>query len=254
MFRLLSLFLLATLPLAAQNSPSPASPGKTGAHKTGTARTKSSATNQNPETPPMPTVDKPTAVMDTTAGRLTCTLFPDKAPNAVANFVGLATGSKDWKNLKTGKMMHRVPLYNGTTFHRVIPNFMIQGGDPLGNGTGGPGYEIQDEFPDVKFDVPGRLAYANSGPNTSGSQFFITEVPTPHLDTIGHYTIFGTCDDATVALVKSIARRARDERTDSPYDPVKIVKITILGMSTAPAPRAKATTTTTRGGKAVKKP
>jgi peptidyl-prolyl cis-trans isomerase A (cyclophilin A) len=190
----------------------------------------------------MPVVDRPTAIIDTTAGRMSCTLLPSQAPKSVENFVGLATGTKDWKNLKTNKTMHHVPLYDGTIFHRVIPNFMIQGGDPLGNGTGGPGYEIPDEFPGLKFDGPGRLAYANTGtPNTAGSQFFITEAATTWLDTTGHYTIFGTCDDATVALVKKIARLARDERTDRPFDPVKIEKVTILGMSATPAPSAKTT-------------
>ena len=188
-----------------------------------------------PATEPMPKVDKPTAVIDTTAGRMTCELFPDKAPQSVANFAGLASGTKEWKDPKSGKPEHK-PLYNGTIFHRVIPNFMIQGGDPLGTGTGGPGYEIPDENQGNTFDVAGRLAYANAGPNTDGSQFFITEAPTPWLnDGDGHhYTIFGQCDDATVELVKNIARRARDERNDRPYDPVVINKITILGYK-APA-------------------
>jgi cyclophilin family peptidyl-prolyl cis-trans isomerase len=193
------------------------------------------------ESASMPAATKPTAIIDTTAGRLTCTLFPNKSPNSVANFVGLATGAKEWKDPKTSKVMRNKPLYNGTIFHRVIPNFMIQGGDPLGNGTGGPGFEMADEFPDVKFDVAGRLAYANSGANTNGSQFFITEVPTPHLDAPGHYTIFGTCDEASVELVKQIARRPRDERNDRPFDPVAINKITILGykLPSAAAPAAK---------------
>jgi len=189
---------------------------------------------------PMPAATKPTAVIDTTAGRMTCTLFPNKSPNSVANFVGLATGAKEWKDPKTSKMMRNKPLYDGTIFHRVIPNFMVQGGDPLGNGTGGPGFEMADEFPDVKFDVAGRLAYANSGANTNGSQFFITEVPAPHLDAPNHYTIFGTCDEATVELVKQIARRPRDERNDRPFDPVVINKITILGYK-LPAASAPAT-------------
>ena len=177
---------------------------------------------------PMPQVSAPTAVIDTTAGRMTCTLFPDKAPNSVANFVGLADGSKPWKDPKTDKMSHK-PLYDGTIFHRVIPNFMVQGGDPLADGTGGPGFNMNDEIsPDLKFDVGGRLAYANSGPNTNGSQFFITEGPTSWLD--GKYTIFGQCDQKTVDLVKDMARRARDERNDRPYDPVKINSVTILGM------------------------
>src|SRR2546423_11725477 len=105
----------------------------------------------------MPSAAKPTAIIETTAGRMTCTLFPNKSPNSVANFVGLATGSKEWKDPKSGKIMRHKPLYEGTVFHRVIPNFMVQGGDPLGNGTGGPGFEMSDEFPDVKFYVAGRL-------------------------------------------------------------------------------------------------
>ena len=238
MFRMLPLLLLLSWTMSAQTNPGPAPTSKPpkSAHKSATAK------DAAPDVPAMPTVDKPTAIIDTSAGRLTCTLIPDQSPKAVANFVALATGTKDWKNPETKKPMHHVPLYNGTIFHRVIPGFMIQGGDPLGNGMGGPGYEIPDEFPNLKFDAPGRLAYANSGPNTNGSQFFITEVPYPSLDSPGHYTIFGTCDDATVTLVRDIARRARDERNDRPYDPVKIVKITILGMPTASAPTAKATT------------
>lgn len=167
---------------------------------------------------------EPTAVIETTAGNITCTLFPDKAPLSVANFIGLATGTKDWKNPKTGKIMHDVPLYDGTIFHRVIPNFMIQGGDPIGTGTGDPGYQIKDEVSSsLTFNQPGRLAYANSGPNTNGSQFFITEVPYESLN--GHYSIFGQCQDLDV--VKKIARMARDPRNDRPYDPPKIIKIKI---------------------------
>src|SRR5260370_34854709 len=112
---------------------------------------------------------------------------------------------------------------------------MIQGGDPLGDGTGGPGYEIPDEFPDVKFDLPGRLAYANSGPNTDGSQFFITEGPTPWLDS-GHYTILGTCDAATVTLVKKIALFRRHEGDGRPFDSANIERITIRGVPTASIP------------------
>jgi len=182
----------------------------------------------------------PKAVFDTTAGQLTCELFPKEAPKTVANFIGLAEGTKDWKNPKTGKMEHGVPLYNGTIFHRVIPNFMIQGGDPEGTGEGGPGYSFEDEFsPDLKFDQPGRLAMANSGPGTNGSQFFITEVPTPWLD--GHHTIFGQCTPESVELVKQIARKATDPRTNMPYDPVKINKITIIG-GPKPATTHRATT------------
>src|SRR5277367_1761372 len=169
----------------------------------------------------------PTAIIETTAGKLSCTLFPDVAPIGVANFIGLSNGTKDWTSPVTHQKKHGVPLYDGTIFHRVIPNFMIQGGDPTGTGTGDPGYEFKNETsPDLKFDRPGRLAYANSGPDTNGSQFFITEVPYPSLN--GGYTIFGQCDAASVTLVKQIARMSRDSN-DKPYKPVKINHITITG-------------------------
>jgi peptidyl-prolyl cis-trans isomerase A (cyclophilin A) len=176
----------------------------------------------------------PTAIIDTTAGKLTCVLFPDKSPIGVANFIGLARGTKDWTNPATGRKMHGVPLYNGTIFHRVIPNFMIQGGDPIGTGEGDPGYKFKNETsPDLQFDRPGRLAYANAGPDTNGSQFFVTEVPYPSLN--GGYTIFGQCDDPSVELVKKIARMPRNGN-DRPNDPPKIVKITILHAGGAHAP------------------
>ena len=188
---------------------------------------------------------QPTAIMDTTAGKMTCVLFPDKAPIGVKNFIGLATGTRDWKNPVSGSTKHNVPLYDGTIFHRVIPNFMIQGGDPAGNGTGDPGYKFKNEVSsDLLFDKPGRLAYANSGPDTNGSQFFITEVATPHLN--GNYTIFGQCDDATVELVKQIARMGTDPSNDKPFRPVKINHIKIVYGST--------TTAAKPAGTAVKKP
>ncbi len=175
----------------------------------------------------------PTAIIDTTAGKLTCTLFPDKAPIGVANFIGLAQGTKDWTNPVSHAKKHGVPLYDGTIFHRVIPEFMIQGGDPAGTGSGEIGFEFKNETsPILKFDRPGRLAYANAGPDTNGSQFFITEVPYPHLN--GGYTIFGQCDEATIALVKQIARMGRDSN-DRPYRPVKINHITIAKAGAAPA-------------------
>src|SRR5947209_5607212 len=178
------------------------------------------------------------AIIDTTVGKMTCTLFPEKAPIGVANFVGLATGTKDWKNPVSGVTKHGVPLYDGTIFHRVIPGFMIQGGDPAGNGTGDPGYKFKDEIVSgLTFDKAGRLAMANSGPNTNGSQFFITEVPTPHLN--GHYNLFGQCDEPSVELVKKIARMARDPRDDRPFRPVRITHITIVSASSAAAPAAK---------------
>jgi len=129
------------------------------------------------------------ATFKTSMGDIVVKLLPEKAPKTVENFLGLAEGTKEWKDPKSGQTMKK-PLYDGTIFHRVIPQFMIQGGDPLGTGTGGPGYKFADEIgPDNKFSKPGLLAMANAGPNTNGSQFFITEVPTPWLDR-GH-TIFG---------------------------------------------------------------
>jgi peptidyl-prolyl cis-trans isomerase A (cyclophilin A) len=202
--------------------------------KTGTPAKSSSAAKPATST-------KPTAIIKTTAGDMTCTLFPDKAPVGVENFIGLASGTKDWKNPVSGANKHGVPLYDGTIFHRVIPGFMIQGGDPAGNGTGDPGYKFKNEVsPDLMFDQPGRLAYANAGPGTNGSQFFITEVATPHLN--GGYTIFGQCDEATVALVKQIAHMATDPQTDKPFRPVKIIHITIVrGAGTAAKPTAGTT-------------
>jgi peptidyl-prolyl cis-trans isomerase A (cyclophilin A) len=168
----------------------------------------------------------PSVVMDTSMGRITCQFFQKQAPNAVANFIGLAEGTKDWTDPATNKKMHHKPLYDGTTFHRVIPEFMIQGGDPAGNGSGDPGYSFADEFdPNLNFDVPGRLAMANSGPNTNGSQFFITEQGYDSLNQ--HYTIFGQCDDSSVSVVKAIARVQRNS-DDKPLVPVVLKKVTIV--------------------------
>jgi peptidyl-prolyl cis-trans isomerase A (cyclophilin A) len=159
-------------------------------------------------------------------GRLTCKLYDTQAPVTVANFIGLAEGTKDWTDPTNLKKMHGQPFYNGTTFHRVIPGFMIQGGDRAGNGTGDPGYFFKDEFsPDLTFAEPGRLAMANSGPSTNGSQFFITEAPVEQLN--NKHTIFGQCDTHTVLLVASIARVARNQ-DDKPNTPVVINKVTIV--------------------------
>jgi peptidyl-prolyl cis-trans isomerase A (cyclophilin A) len=167
---------------------------------------------------------EPTAVIHTTAGDFHCTLFPKVAPIGVENFIALASGTKDWTSPVSHAKKHGVPLYDGTIFHRVIPSFMIQGGDPAGNGTGDPGYKFKNETsPSVTFDRPGRLAYANAGPDTNGSQFFITEVPYSSLN--GGYTIFGQCDDASVELVKKIARMGTDG--ERPLHPVKITHIEI---------------------------
>jgi peptidyl-prolyl cis-trans isomerase A (cyclophilin A) len=184
----------------------------------------------------------PTAIIQTTSGNLTCTLFPKIAPIGVANFIGLAKGTKDWTSPVTHDKKHGVPLYDGTIFHRVIPEFMIQGGDPAGTGAGDPGYAFKNETsPLLQFDRPGRLAYANAGPGTNGSQFFITEIPYASLN--GGYTLFGQCDDASVELVKKIARMPRNAN-DRPNTPVKIVHIKIVSGATprrpaAPKPAAK---------------
>ncbi|HME32864.1 MAG TPA: peptidylprolyl isomerase [Terriglobales bacterium] len=202
------------------------------------AQTSSGASASNQSSAAEPKL--PTAIIETTDGNITCTLFPDQAPVTVANFIGLANGTKAWKNPKTGQMMH-TPLYDGTICHRVIPNFMIQCGDPAGNGTGGPGYDFKDEFsPTLTFNQPGRLAMANSGPNTNGSQFFITEVPTPHLN--GKHTIFGQCQNLDV--VKSIARLSADPRNNRPYSPPKITHIKIIEPG---HPAGKSTGTTKPG-------
>jgi len=163
------------------------------------------------------------AIFETSMGNITVILFEKEAPKTVANFVELAEGKKEWRDPKTGKMTKR-PLYNGTIFHRVIPKFMIQGGDPAGNGTGGPGYNFEDEFtPKLRHNAPGKLSMANRGPNTNGSQFFITEVPTPHLD--GRHTIFGQVLDG-LDLVKEIARVKRNRR-DKPIEDVVLKKVII---------------------------
>jgi peptidyl-prolyl cis-trans isomerase A (cyclophilin A) len=144
------------------------------------------------------------AVIATSAGELRCRLFPEEAPVAVANFVGLSRGTILWTDPETGAVRED-PLYTGTVFHRVIPGFMVQAGDPAGSGSGGPGYRFLDEISSTRsFDQSGVLAMANAGPNTNGSQWFITEAPTPHLD--GRHTIFGQCDQASVEVVKAIAR------------------------------------------------
>jgi peptidyl-prolyl cis-trans isomerase A (cyclophilin A) len=180
----------------------------------------------------------PTAVLDTSMGRITCRLFDKQAPLAVANFIALAEGTKPWTDPVTKKKMKGKPFYNGTTFHRVIPEFMIQGGDPTGTGTGDPGYMFADEFdPNLNFDVPGRMAMANSGPDTNGSQFFITEVPTTHLNQ--KHTIFGQCDPPSIAVVSAIARVQRDP-DDKPLQPVTLNKVTIVkeGQPLPPLPAA----------------
>jgi peptidyl-prolyl cis-trans isomerase A (cyclophilin A) len=177
--------------------------------------------------------------MDTSMGRITCQFYQKQAPLAVANFIGLAEGTKDWTDPRTGAAQHGKRYFDGTIFHRVIPNFMIQGGDITGTGTGQPVPAFKNEVdPGLKFDRPGRLAMANAGPNTNGSQFFITEAGYASLN--GGYTLFGQCDDASVKVVKAIARVQRNSQ-DKPLTPVVLQKVTIVqeGQPLPAAPAAK---------------
>ncbi len=167
-------------------------------------------------------VQTPHAVLQTSKGKIVVRLLPADAPKTVENFIGLATGRKEWIEPNTGQQVRR-PLYNGTLFHRVIPSFMIQGGDPLGNGTGGPGYRFEDEFSRRGFDKSGLLAMANAGPNTNGSQFFITVAPTPWLN--NRHTIFGeVIEGQDVADVISTTPR---DGSDRPLTPVILKEVTI---------------------------
>jgi peptidyl-prolyl cis-trans isomerase A (cyclophilin A) len=162
------------------------------------------------------------AKIDTSKGALQCKLYDDKAPITVANFIGLATGKRPWKDPNTGKWVTR-PAYDGTGFHRIIKGFMIQGGDPKGNGSGEPGYTIKDEiWEGAKHDRAGLLAMANRGPNTNGAQFFIMDAAAAHLD--GGYTIFGDC--APVEVVHDIASVPTGMQ-DKPVTPVTIKSVTI---------------------------
>jgi peptidyl-prolyl cis-trans isomerase A (cyclophilin A) len=163
------------------------------------------------------------ATVRTTMGTIVLRLFPDKAPKTVQNFVKLAEGGTEWTDPRTGRRTVE-PLYNGTIFHRVIDDFMLQGGDPLGSGTGGPGYEFEDEIhPQLRFDRPYLLAMANAGPGTNGSQFFITVVPTPHLN--GRHTIFGEVIEGA-EIVDAIAKTETDRR-DRPVKDVVLESVTI---------------------------
>lgn len=190
-----------------------------GTHKPASHRPSASALPEVP-LPPDPGLY---AVIYTSMGNIVCRLFEKDAPNTVANFVGLATGRKAWTDPETGQVKH-TPLYSGTTFHRVIPGFMIQGGDPTGTGYGTPGYQFDDEISDAhQFDRPGILAMANSGPNTNGSQFFITVAPAEHLN--GHYNIFGEVVSGQ-DVADAISQVPRDDN-DKPLEPVKIRAILI---------------------------
>jgi peptidyl-prolyl cis-trans isomerase A (cyclophilin A) len=168
------------------------------------------------------------ATLQTSKGDIRIRLFPNHAPKTVENFVGLADGSKEWKDPETGKNVTGRSLYAGTVFHRVIPGFMIQGGDPLGSGRGGPGYQFKDEFhPELVFDKPYLLAMANAGPGTNGSQFFITVGQTPHLNR--KHSIFGEVVSGQ-DIVEVIAN-VPTARGDRPHDDIVIKDVLIERVS-----------------------
>lgn len=165
------------------------------------------------------------AKFETTEGTIVVRLFSKDAPKTVENFVGLATGEKQWVHPATGETKKDVPLYDGTIFHRCISNFMVQGGDPLGRGTGGPGYKFEDEFQSGrKFDRPGLLAMANAGPGTNGSQFFITVVATPWLN--NRHTIFGEVVSGQ-EITDRVANVIPKGEGDRPKTDVVVKKLTI---------------------------
>ena len=165
------------------------------------------------------------ATLQTTKGDVVIKLFPDHAPKTVQNFVGLAEGTKEWRDPASGEKKNS-PLYDGTIFHRVIDGFMVQGGDPLGSGRGGPGYQFKDEFhPELKFDRPYLLAMANAGPGTNGSQFFITTGPTPHLNR--RHTIFGEVADADSRAVVDRISKTPTGAQDRPREDVTINSVTV---------------------------
>ena len=165
------------------------------------------------------------ATLTTTLGPVRVKLFPDHAPETVRNFVGLAEGSREWTDPGSGAKTTR-PLYDGTVFHRVIAGFMIQGGDPLGTGTGGPGYRFKDEFhPELQFDRPYLVAMANAGPGTNGSQFFVTVGPTPHLNR--KHTIFGEVADAASRGVVDAIASTPTGRMDRPQTDVVLESVSV---------------------------
>ncbi len=168
--------------------------------------------------------DNPTAVLKTNHGDITVELFEERVPRTVDNFVGLATGQKEWTDPETGETKDGEPLYQDVLFHRIIEGFMIQGGDPTGTGRGGPGYQFDDEFHDeLGHDGPGVLSMANSGPNTNGSQFFITLDAQPHLD--GRHSVFGKVIDG-MDVVREIGSTPTD-RNDKPTEDVVLESVAI---------------------------
>jgi peptidyl-prolyl cis-trans isomerase A (cyclophilin A) len=210
-----------------------------------------SAMAQPPAAPVMQTADRqpgraPGVYMtfETSMGDIHCKLFEKEAPLTVKTIVGLATGKLSYIDPRTKQRVSGKPLYDGLTFHRVIPRFMIQGGDPLGTGEGEPGgpeFPFKDEFsPSLRFNIPGRLAMANAGPNTNGSQFFITEVAVPGLNDL--HTIFGQCEELSV--IKAIARTPTEE--ERPITPVIIKRVSVERVSPKPAAAPKETAPATK--------
>ncbi len=239
-FTIVASFVLALPLTTAAQAGEPAGKPETPAPQT---QTKPAAADDLPDSPSAtegivipPAPNGPTVVFDTTMGRMVCQFFAKEAPITVENFIDLATGTKEFTDPITGQRMKNTPFYDGTTFHRVIANFMIQGGDRAGTGTGDGGFYIRDEIvPGLRFDREGRLAMANAGPGTGGTQFFITEAPEPDLN--GRHTIFGQCDAHSVLVVQSIARVEKNSN-DKPVTPVTITKVTIVpeGQPIPPAP------------------
>jgi peptidyl-prolyl cis-trans isomerase A (cyclophilin A) len=219
---------LAVAPLIAQTTPPPARrgvppPARPAAPKPAVPAAKPAA----PAAPALNLEPGTYATFTTSAGNFTARLFVEDAPKTVENFVGLATGRKAWKDPRTKATVHR-PYFNNVLFHRVIPNFMIQGGDPTGTGMGGPGYEFADEIsPQHRHNKAGILSMANHGPNTNGGQFFVTVAPYPSLD--GHYSIFGEIVDGldNVIAISKVPRAMSGDSKDRPLTPVVIKTVKI---------------------------
>jgi peptidyl-prolyl cis-trans isomerase A (cyclophilin A) len=221
---------LAVPQLVAQTTPPPARRGVPPPAKPATPAAQPATPAAKPATTPAPASNLGPgtyAHFTTSMGNFTATLFVDDAPKTVENFVGLATGRKAWKDPRTNATVHR-PYFTNVLFHRVIPNFMIQGGDPTGTGMGGPGYEFPDEIsPKHRHNKAGILSMANHGPNTNGGQFFITVAPYPSLD--GHYSIFGEIVEGldNVIAISKVPRTMTGPSKDRPLTPVVLKTVRI---------------------------